>query len=184
MYLIYLLVLNILTCTICNKAHPSSLHIPSQYSNDSSSAGKGSTQDRNSSPNQIPHNGNPSTHSNKSTHAVSHFSSYCDNDKCSMIIPVYISHEVLVYSVLDTQSDTSFILDDMLDLLDVKDIPVNLSLSTMGSSNQLIKSCRVSGVRVRGYYSDKLIDLPPTYTITFLYEAAAIVNSRQFVGSK
>ena len=50
----------------------------------------------------------------------------------SSILPVYVStaanpeEEVLVYALLDTQSDTTFILKDIADLLHVKQDPVRL----------------------------------------------------------
>ena len=77
----------------------------------------------------------------KTSTVVSNFSSHVSDRKCSMIVPVYLSHksnvqkEVLVYALLDTMSDTSFVSDYCLDKLNVEGIQVNLSLSTLSSVN-------------------------------------------------
>ena len=78
-----------------------------------------------------------------------------------MIVPVYLSHKsdvqkkVLVYALLDTMSDTSFVSDYCLDKLNVEGIQVNLSLSTLSSVNLTVTSTKVSGLKVRGYYNDE-----------------------------
>ena len=89
--------------------------------------------------------------------------------KSSMIGPVSVSHsgrpdyERLVYALLDTQSDTTFILNDTCAALGVDGTPVQLSLSTMSASNQIIQSSRVNGLHVCAYNGDSTIALPPTY---------------------
>ena len=78
-------------------------------------------------------------------------------DKCSMIIPVYVSHvscpenEVLVYCLLDNQSDTSFILSSVTKSLGVQGHEVDLSLSTMSGQGQVVNSSVMNGLVVRGY---------------------------------
>ena len=85
---------------------------------------------------------------------------HVDNDKghkCSMIIPVYVSHvscpekEVLVYCLLDNQSDTSFILGSVTKSLGVQGHEVDLSLSTMSGQGQVVNSSVMNGLVVRGY---------------------------------
>jgi hypothetical protein len=50
---------------------------------------------------------------------------------CSMVVPVYLSHcdspdnERLVYALLDTQSDTTFILDRTYDALGMSGVGLN-----------------------------------------------------------
>lgn len=55
----------------------------------------------------------------------------------STIVPVYVSSdsdkEVLVYALLDSQNDYSFILKEVADTLEVDAEPVKLKLSTMSS---------------------------------------------------
>lgn len=87
-----------------------------------------------------------------------------------MIVPVWVSSgrnpgmEKLVYALLDTQSDTVFIDQEVALSLQVKAHPVRLKLTTMIGKDTLTDSERVSGLRVRGYNSATLIELPPCYT--------------------
>ncbi|XP_076857249.1 uncharacterized protein LOC143511529 [Brachyhypopomus gauderio] len=88
----------------------------------------------------------------------------------SMIVPVWVSSktspssEKLVYALLDTQSDTTFIDQEVSDGLQADTHPVKLKLTTMIGKDTVLKSERVSGLRVRGYSSAVYIDLPPVYT--------------------
>ena len=88
----------------------------------------------------------------------------------SMIVPVWVSSvnnpgtEKLVYALLDTQSDTVFIDQDISSSLQTETHPVRLKLTTMTGKDALMQSQRVSGLRVRGYSSTIHIDLPPAYT--------------------
>ncbi|RXN16504.1 hypothetical protein ROHU_027490 [Labeo rohita] len=64
----------------------------------------------------------------------------------------------------DTQSDTTFIDEDISNALQVESHPVKLKLTTMMGDNVIIRSKRVSDLRVRGYSSSVHISLPPVYT--------------------
>ena len=74
-------------------------------------------------------------------------------------MPVWVSHEsdpqreTLVYALLDTQSDTSFILDSTCHALAVEGVRSELLLSTMSAKNQVIETSRIDGLRVRGHDS-------------------------------
>lgn len=84
----------------------------------------------------------------------------------STIIPVWVSatsepdREVLVYALLDTQSDTTFILKETSKALHTKNEPVQLKLFTMASRNTVVSCRKLPGLQVRGFYSDKIITLP------------------------
>ena len=101
---------------------------------------------------------------------VTHFTESNGGLKSSMIVPVWVSHEnrpeteKLVYAILDTQSDVSFILDSTQDALGVQGIPTKLHLSTMSANNQLIECARLDGLRVRGHDSTEYISLPPVFS--------------------
>ncbi len=88
----------------------------------------------------------------------------------SMIVPVWLSSQKdpvskkLVYALLDTQSDTVFIEYAVSQSLKVDSCPVTLKLTTMVGKDSLISSERVSGLRVRGFNSTVVLDLPPAYT--------------------
>ena len=92
----------------------------------------------------------------------------------SSIVPVYVStttepdKEVLVYALLDTQSDTTFILKDAAEILNVKREPVKLKVSTITSKTKVVSSQRVNGLQVRGVNSETIIKLPTTYTRDYI----------------
>lgn len=88
----------------------------------------------------------------------------------SMIVPVWVSlatdpsKEQLVYALLDTQSDSTFIDQEVTNELQANTQPVKLKLTTMLGENMIVECERVTGLRVRGYNSATHIDLPPAYT--------------------
>ncbi|XP_013856283.1 uncharacterized protein LOC106512150, partial [Austrofundulus limnaeus] len=88
----------------------------------------------------------------------------------SMIVPVWVSiahnpsKEQLVYALLDTQSDSTFVSEEVSNQLQAEAHPVKLRLTTMLGVNSIVMSHRVTGLCVRGYDSDVRIDLPPSYT--------------------
>ncbi len=91
-----------------------------------------------------------------------------------MALPVWISHqndpnnERLVYALLDTQSDQTFILDKTATSLGVQGPKVTIQISTMSSEETLIECHKDSGLIVRGYNSEKRIHLPTTYTREYM----------------
>ncbi|XP_034382324.1 uncharacterized protein LOC117726257 [Cyclopterus lumpus] len=93
-----------------------------------------------------------------------------DSSYTSMVMPVWVSSkhnptiEKLVYALLDTQSDTTFIDQEVSDGLVAEKYPVKLKLTTMTGKNTVVPSEGVSGLRVRGYSSSIHVDLPVTYT--------------------
>ena len=102
--------------------------------------------------------------------SISHQNRVTEVSKSSMILPVWISHkdhpenERLVYAMLDTQSDTTFILDDTCDSLGLDGPSIKLLLSTMLAENQLVGSRKIEGLVVRGYDNEIRIPLPTTFS--------------------
>ena len=88
----------------------------------------------------------------------------------STVVPVWVStldrpdDEKLVYALLDTQSDTTFVSQDISDLLQAKSEPVRLKLTTMTSRDIMVPCQRVTGLSVRGFSSTMRIGLPAAYT--------------------
>lgn len=72
--------------------------------------------------------------------------------------------EKLVNALLDSQSDTTFIDQEVSDGLDADKLRVKLKLTTMSGKDTVITSESVSGLRVRGYSSAIQVNLPVTYT--------------------
>lgn len=108
--------------------------------------------------------------SDDSTAAVSLSVSGKGSSYTSMVVPVWVSSskdvstEKLVYALLDSQSDTTFIDQEVSNVLQVDKSPVRLKLTTMSGKDTIVKSERISGLRVRGYSSATYIELPPVYT--------------------
>ena len=75
----------------------------------------------------------------------------------AMIAPVCLSHgsnpgtEQLVYALLDDQSDTTFIADTVLNHLGVSGPEINLLLSKMHATDELIKSRQIGGLIVEDF---------------------------------
>jgi hypothetical protein len=88
----------------------------------------------------------------------------------SMVIPVFVSsaqnpeHEVLVYALLDTMSDSTFVLDTVVESLNATSEPTTLRVTTITDKDVIVSCRRYSDLRVRGMRSNKKIPLPTTYT--------------------
>ncbi|XP_061906861.1 uncharacterized protein LOC133652293 [Entelurus aequoreus] len=92
----------------------------------------------------------------------------------SSILPVWVSStnhpekEVLVYALLDSQSDTSFILDEVAQDLNTDKSKASLRLSTMSAKSTVIPCEKLVNLQVRGYKWKKKIILPPVFTREFI----------------
>ncbi|PIK33816.1 hypothetical protein BSL78_29367 [Apostichopus japonicus] len=99
---------------------------------------------------------------------------YHGHSSTTNVLPVWVSSisspqtEKLVYALLDTQSDSTFIDGSICEELLVPTDPVKLELTTMRGKDSTVVSKRAKGLRVRGYTSSKCIDLPVTYTTDFI----------------
>jgi len=137
-------------CETCSRNHPTSLYnvmwIPREESQENTPVSERITEGKTN---------------------VSH-AKYCSST--SMIIPVYVSSrenpqaEQLVYAMLDTQSDASFITEKTCNSLEVDGPTVDLILSTMLSEGKVFKARKISNLMVRGYNSNRQLDLPTMYT--------------------
>ncbi len=94
----------------------------------------------------------------KVTESVTH-------DMHTMIVPVWLHHvsneenKVLVYALLDEQSDASFIKESTLDKLGVSGPSVSLNIHTI-SGKQITVSTKIHGLKVRGYNEEVEISIP------------------------
>ncbi|CAI5661726.1 unnamed protein product [Oreochromis niloticus] len=160
------------TCDTCNKRHPTCLH-DNRNKEDRTRRHQTKNSDRTRQTNSDVSQDNsvtPTTSeatSNRVTQNV-------DDTHTSSIIPVWVStkgepeHEILVYALLDTQSDTTFILEETAQALHVKGESTQLKLTTMSSRNTVVACRKLSGLQVRGFYSNKTISLPVTYSRDFI----------------
>ena len=91
--------------------------------------------------------------------------------KSSMVVPVCISHindpntERVIFAMLDSQSDSSFITEETAAGLGVEGRQVRLSLSTMTSKDRIIHCKRFEGLQVRGFNSQHRIKLYRACTV-------------------
>lgn len=152
-------------CKVCERYHPTSLHgDTNKRTSTKQAAGSENTTSQKS-------DGETTVQVAQATHtgAVS-LKNSGKGSKCSMIVPVFVSHcddpnnERLVYALLDTQSDTTFILEETCSALGVKGTEVKLSLSTMYATDKVVTSSKVKGLTVRGLNNGPKISLPDTYT--------------------
>ena len=160
-------------CETCKRKHPTCLHEDrvkerkEGQSKDSNERGKWKQPlkevDKSKESKEVP----TEATSNKVTQGVM-------STHTSTIIPVWLStvsepdSEVLIYALLDTQSDTTFMLQEVADVLNTEKKPVQLKLSTMSSRSTIIPCQRLTGLQVRGFYSPKKISLPVTYSRDFI----------------
>ena len=89
-------------------------------------------------------------------------------DLTTMIVPVFVSSEdstepLMVYALLDSQSDSTFILDSVAEELKARSVDVDLKLSTM-TTTSTIKCQKIKNLRIRGFYSEKILSIPTAYT--------------------
>ncbi len=127
------------TCNTCDRRHPTCMH-----------------EDRKQKPVEAITNSSTSTEERASqeTHKVKSHTSTQRASATSNIVPVFVSsvqephREILTYAILDTQSDSTFVLEDVLDKLNVDVQPVKLTLSTMTAIDTIISSKSVHGLQV------------------------------------
>ena len=104
-----------------------------------------------------------------------------------MIVPVWLSYkncpskEILTYALLDTQSDTTFILNDTASDLQLPCEPMKLSLSTMTSQHTKIDSTRVRDLQVRAFNSGDKVFINQAYTRDFIPADRSHIATRDTV---
>ena len=93
----------------------------------------------------------------------------CNRGLTSMIVPVYLSSksnpdsEKLVYALLDTQSDTTFVVESAADSINAKYSPTSLQVTTITDTTKV--ACkRYEDLVIRGMYSQTPINLPTTFS--------------------
>ena len=147
------------TCHICSRRHPTCLH-----------------EDRDLKPGKDMKISTTSTEdqANPAVHTVVSHTSTQRASATSSIVPVFVSstqephREVLTYAILDTQSDSTFVLADVIDKLNVDAQPVKLKLSTMSAIDTIISSKIVHGLQVRGLNSENYTQLHQAYSREFI----------------
>ena len=97
-----------------------------------------------------------------------------EGSNTSMIVPVWVSsssdlsQEILTYAILDTQSNSSFIMNSVADKTHANSQPVRLKLTTMTSNASVVNCHLIQDLCIRGFKSEKSINLAKTYTRDFI----------------
>ena len=152
-----------LKCRICQKTHATMLHKPSQ-----NTASTRATETAEVS--SVDDSESATSCNTKATPVVSLHSRASNHSKCGMIVPVWLFAEekpqekTLIYAALDTQSDCSFVTKSVAEQLPVSSVPTNLTLSTMGTIEQVVPSSKVKGLAVQAFKGGEIIKLPSLFT--------------------
>lgn len=140
-------------CRVCNSRHPTSLH------DDARNVPGGRQETR------LPNSQCPITNRIE----VCHMKGHAESISHSLIVPVWLHHQdspnkkVMVYALLDDQSDACFIKEGTLEKLGVDGPEIGLKLSTV-LAEENITSKKITGLVVRGVKEEMDIPLPRTYT--------------------
>lgn len=140
------------TCKVCEGSHPSSLHDSNYKPENKASKSQEETQEKIVS-NRVGFN------SPNIEETTFH----------SLIVPVFLScynkrdKQILMYALLDEQSDGCFIKDSLLSQIDIDGPKINILLSTV-LGRQTIKSKKIEGLIVKGLGESEGIRLPKVYT--------------------
>ena len=101
----------------------------------------------------------------------------------TMTIPVYISspedpsREILTYALIDSQSDQSYILQEVCDSLFISRVRKKLKVSTITSRGQVQWCDRIANLQVRGFTSPKT----DTITVDELYSLDSIPANKEHI---
>ncbi|XP_049419820.1 uncharacterized protein LOC125880984 [Epinephelus fuscoguttatus] len=145
------------TCSTCGGRHPTCLHRENVIR-----------------PAEMTSNAATGDQINNEVHKVMSHALTQHASATSSIVPVLVSsttdpqREILTYALLDTQSDSTFMLEDLAVELNVNTEPVQLKLSTMTAVNTVIASKTASGLQVRGLNSEAHIQIQQAYTRDFI----------------
>ena len=92
----------------------------------------------------------------------------CNGRATTMVVPVLLRHsssdkEVIVYALLDTQSNTNFVTTEVVKMLNVTGTCTTLDLTTMNGRTRM-PSQRIDGFEVKGVSGDEYIDIASCFT--------------------
>ena len=159
------------TCKRCKGKHPTSLHEEKRQTNEAAAVERAVHNEKRSDPRSSAEGNLNQEIKNARCDGVS-----TDNkqEMSSMVVPVWISstehpeQERLVYASLDTQSDTTFILQQTAELIATHREPIQLRLTTMTTKDRIVQCHRFRNLVVRGFKSDIRIKLPVTYSREYI----------------
>ncbi|XP_067931866.1 uncharacterized protein [Watersipora subatra] len=136
------------TCSNCHRMHPTMLHDPDWKPTEKSDSQRNSSQQPTTS-NQGKEQTKTKTCNSTGVYGQSSF---------SMMVPVYVSagnNEKLVYALLDTLSDITFIDKQTAMEIGASGIPDTLNLETMNAISRS-STLRYEKLQIRGYLTDEI----------------------------
>jgi hypothetical protein len=161
-------------CKKCKKRHPTCLHEDRQENRQNAEVDLTTTSQTESLEKlkcSVPQSVGEQRDVEKATsYAVQKTTLKTEVGMTSMVVPVYVSREdnpsreVLVYALLDTTSDSTFIARSVADDLQTPFQHATLRLTTMSDTNSMVDCRKYSGLKVRGFSSDDVIRLPTCYS--------------------
>ena len=153
------------TCGICKGRHPTCLHGDYEAFYDTRDATHNNESDAESSTT----NSQPKSDAHVENRTSLHTCTLPTQSGCGAVVPVYLSSvdapetEVLIYALLDTQSDTTFVKGSVGDSVVTPKGNTTLKLTTL-TSTSYVKCSKYQGLQVRGMHSDVRVPLPTTYS--------------------
>ena len=171
-------------CNTCNKSHPTVLHNADWKGMAAKKDEEGKAQSRrkeNSSAESTKQTSKPEESKIEKTETTSKneanvHSITSKRQMYSMIVPVYVSavdggKEKLIYAMLDTQSDASFITTPVASMIEAKGKEEDLTLCTMNGEITK-KTNKFTNLKIRGYMTDN-------ETVLQAYEQESIKYNRE-----
>ena len=152
-------------CCKCNSTHPTIFHDHVVLDEQGcKTAANGNANHTDSSTKDVNTKNAHSNNANRSKITSKH-------QVMSWVIPVYISHksnpqhEHLIYALMDSGSDYSYITEKTVDSLGINATSTTkLNMSTLTDTNTLVDARIVNDLRVRGYKSKKHINMPTIHS--------------------
>ena len=159
-------------CRSCKKKHATCLH--SEESDSKKTSKSSNASEKQASPESV----------EKAEAVVSHSTRITGGSKSSMVVPVFLFHDenpdkkVLIYALLDTQSDSTFISENVCDKLQLNGVDTHMTLSTMSALEEVSTCRKVTNLSVYSY------DGGPAIPIRSAYTRATIPMNRRHIPSR
>ena len=106
------------------------------------------------------------------------------SDDLSWIVPVWVgtqnsSNETLVYALIDSMSNTSYVTDDVVAKLQPLGKIATLKMTTLTSKDHQVNTNEVSNLTIRAYNDKKHYLMPMTYSLPTLPMNKAHIPNKQ-----
>lgn len=182
-------------CTKCSKPHPTSLHRPPRPYTGSQSASKSPSetastpqtkQSSPTAPNSAPlvpaATGEPTEVTPESENKTVTVKATCvTGSVLNMVLPVYVSttcssKEILVYALIDTQSDASFVCGNVVDILNPQRTKELVTMRTLNNETEEMVDL-FKNLTIRGYHSQETLNLQAYRWVNISCERSEIPNN-------